>query len=319
MNAPPHAQPDPSAPLAAAWGRLAAWRPGGWRRRPAPLMPAARISGPMPWILAIMVALMLLAAGAALTLSSVARQTGQQIASGVTVQVVNADPAAREGEADALLAALRREPGVVAATRVPQAELETMLAPWFGQNPGAVVPVPALVELRLAGAADAATVARLQRRADALAPGALVHAEADWLGPVLRVFGSLRWLALAVVALMAGIGMAAVWLAARNALAGNADTIEVVHLLGGDDRQIAGVFERAMWRDALGGALVGALLGAAVLWLLGSQFRALGGWAPAAAPPTAGWAALALIPAGAAILAVLVTRVTVLARLRKML
>ena len=48
---------------------------------------------------------------------------------------------------------------------------------------------------------------------------------------------------------------AAVWLAARNALGGNRDTIEIVHLLGGSDAQIARIFQRSILADAvIGGA-----------------------------------------------------------------
>ena len=173
---------------------------------------------------------------------------------------------------------------------------------------------PALIDLRLREDADEATLARLQTLADE-APAARIDAQAQWLSPVLSALSALGWMALALIGLLAFTGAAAVWLAARNALGSNRDTIEIVHLLGGNDAQIARIFQRSILADAAGLGLVPAC------WRSGCWVRSLLRW-------IRGWsredrnrrlAGLGPCPAGAVALAVLTARFTVLASLRKML
>jgi len=115
-------------------------------------------------------------------------------------------------------------------------------------------------------------------------------------------------------------GAAAVWLAARNALGSNRDTIEIVHLLGGNDDQIARIFQRSILVDALGGGALGLAIGTAAVWVMGAQFAALdSGLVTGGGLETSDWLVLALVPVGAVVLAVYTARFTVLASLRKML
>ena len=84
----------------------------------------------------------------------------------------------------------------------------------------------------------------------AVAPAARVDAQASWLAPVFGAIRSLQLLALALILLLAAATVAAVLLAARTALGANRDTIEIVHLLGGTDSQIARIFQRSIGIDA---------------------------------------------------------------------
>ncbi|MFA7586477.1 MAG: cell division protein, partial [Novosphingobium sp.] len=77
------------------------------------LVPQARLSGPMPWVIAIMVALMVIAASAGLALRNTANATRAELSGGFTVQIVEANPQARQQQAEAALARLRALPGIV--------------------------------------------------------------------------------------------------------------------------------------------------------------------------------------------------------------
>ncbi|MGB3167799.1 MAG: cell division protein, partial [Alteraurantiacibacter sp.] len=66
----------------------------------ARIMQQARIAGPMPWVIAIMIALTVMAAAAGLALSNIAGNARDEIAGGITVQIVEAAPAARDREAE---------------------------------------------------------------------------------------------------------------------------------------------------------------------------------------------------------------------------
>ena len=294
-----------------------------WRRqRDAELLPQGRLSGPMPWVIAIMVALTVIAAAAGLAFSNTARGASDALSGGVTVQVVDANPAERDRQAQAVLRALRDTPGVIEATLVSQDEIDRLIEPWLGgaASGDTGIPVPALVDARLRDTVTGETLGGLRRLLRQVAPAARVDAQSTWLKPVFSAVDTLRWLSLALVGLLGVALGAAVLLAVRNALGSNRDTIEIVHFLGGTDAQIARIFQRAIGYDAAIGGAVGLALGLAVVLLLGQQFAALGaGLVSSGALGWADWLWLALIPVGGVILAMFTARQTVVRALRRML
>ena len=286
------------------------------------LVPQARLSGPMPWVIAIMVAMTMIAAAAGLTLRGAARAATAELEGGLTVQIVEAEPGKRARQAEAALAKLLATPGVVSARVVPQAEVDALIEPWLGTgaSDAQAVPIPALIDVRLSGAVAPDRVAALQEQLRGVAPSARADAQSSWLGPVFAALNSLKWLAFALVALLALALAAAVLLAARTALGTNRETIEIVHLLGGTDAQIARVFQRSIGVDAAGGGVVGMALAAVVILFLGQRFASLdAGLVDGGALGLVEWLWLAAIPLLAIGLAMLTARFTVVHALRKML
>ncbi|BEU99333.1 cell division protein FtsX [Novosphingobium olei] len=296
---------------------------GATRRGDARLLPQGALSGPMPWVIAIMIALTVVAAGSGLALRNAARAASADLEGGVTIQIVSAAPAERNRQADAALAALKGMPGLASADRVAQARLEDLMEPWLGTRPGddvEALPIPALIDLRLDGTATPERLAALRARIKPVAPAARVDAQSAWLTPVFRAIGALQWLAGGLIALLALATVAAVLLASRNALGSHRATIEIVHMLGGTDRQIARVFQRGMAVDAAVGGLAGFLFGTAAMLALGRAFAPLGsGLASGAMLGWIDWLALGIIPLAGIALAVVTARLTVLAALREML
>jgi cell division transport system permease protein len=287
------------------------------------LLQQARLGGPMPWVIAIMIALTVMAAAAGLALSNLARNASDEIAGGVTVQIVEAAPAERARQTEVALALLNNRDDVAEVRRVPDAELEGLIEPWLGEAAGTAddaIPIPALIDARLRGPVTDRRIEALRAELSASVPSAKVDAQAGWLAPVFHAIGSLQWLAIGLVVLLATTSAAAVWLAARSALGSNRDTIEIVHLLGGTDGQIARIFQRSIAVDALVGGIVGLLLGLIALFLLGRQFAALGsGMVAGGGLGLIDWAAIGAIPLAGVLIAMLTARVTVLAALRRML
>lgn len=290
------------------------------RKQATQLLPRTRIGGPMPWIIAIMVALVVLAAGGALALNHLASSANDELSGAITVQIVEADPAERERQVGAAVRLLSADPRVSSVRAVPPEELNAMLTPWLGEiDPDApAIPIPALIDARLTGPASEVEQLRLTNLVKRDAPDARINAQSEWLAPVFAAITSLQWLALLLVAMLAFTGITAVWLASRNALSVNAKTIEVIHLLGGDDLQIARVVQRAMKVDAIIGSGVGFALGLAALLLLGSQFAALeSGLVSGGGLDWLDWLVLLLIPVAGTVIALLTARLTVLFLLRR--
>lgn len=285
------------------------------------VLPAARLGGPMPWMIAIMVALTVLAAAGSIALANFADQARAGLEGGVTVQIVNADRAARDAQADAAAAALTKEAGVMEVRRVPETEIATLVEPWLGDaGTSDAIVLPALIDLRLEGSADGARLDSLREKLGRVAPSARLDAQAGWLQPLFGAIAALRWLAAALMILLTLASAAAVWLAARNALDANRETIEIVHHLGGNDAQIAGIFQRSVLVDALLGGALGLALGLAAIALVGGRFAALqSGLTRGGTLAPADWALVAMVPLVTALVAVVTARRTVMARLGAML
>lgn len=301
---------------------------GGGRRRPgrgnAELIPQGRMSGPMPWVIAIMVAMTAIALAAGLALGNAVSATRAEIEGGVTVQVIEPRPDLRQLEAGRAVEVIKGLPGIAGLRLVPQQELDALIEPWLGTGiadaAGSAIPVPALIDVRLDGPATPARLSAIERTLAGIAPSARVDAQSNWLKPVFDAMVSLQILAAALVVLLALALAAAVLLAARSALGANRDTIEIVHLLGGTDAQVARVFQRSIGYDAAGGGAVGLVLAMVVILALGQRFAGLGaGLVDSGALIWSDWVLLALVPILATLLAMATARLTVMHALRKML
>ena len=287
------------------------------------LVPHARLAGPMPWVIAIMMTLTVMAAGAGIALRNLAQNARAEIAGGLTVQIVEGGPAERARQAEVAIAVLSNREDVAEVRRVPDAELEALLEPWLGQqqvSEEGAIPVPALIDVQLAGPATPRRIEELRASLTASVPSARIDAQAGWLAPVFDAVRSLQWLAAGLIVLLAATSAAAVWLAARSALGSNRETIEIIHLLGGTDGQIARIFQRSIGIDATLGGLAGLLVGLGAIALLGQQFARLGsGMVAGGQLAPLDWGLLAAIPLIGIVLAMLTARITVLAALRRML
>lgn len=276
--------------------------------------------GPMPWVIAIMMFLTVLAAAAGLALGTASRTLGEDLKSRVTIQLVQPNSALRDMQAAQILAGLRRLSLVKSAQPVSQQELTDLLTPWLGKEGiDADLPLPMLIDVELKRTTDA-DIAALREIVTTIATTARIDRQAQWLEPIARLLASLIWLSIALVLLMAVATSAAVVLSSRGALNTHRATIDVLHLLGATDSQIAGLFQRRIALDALFGGFAGLLLAIVVLLLVGERMRDIGsellgsagiGWGS--------WLMLFMLPLAGAALSTLSARITVLRALRKML
>lgn len=284
------------------------------------LLPEGRFAGPMPWVIAIMMFLTVLAGAGGLGLRRGAQGLVSSIGERLTIQIIDANPDFREAQARITIDLLERQSGVEAVNRVSEAEMKAMLERILGSGATeADLPIPAMIDVDLSPAAYARrdAIAAAVREA---APSARIDDNATWLTPLANLLGSLKWLALALVVLMTGATAAAVVLAARGALDTHRGTIEVMHLMGSTDYQVARLFQRRIALDALFGGALGFIVGVLVLVGIGSRVGAVGSDLLGSAGLAAlDWLLLLALPIAGIGLAMLVARMTVLRALRKML
>lgn len=284
------------------------------------LIPEGRVSGPMPWVIAIMLFLTLLAAATALILGHAAGESGSDLARRATVQVIEADPAVRLADRDKVVAALRHVSGIAEVRTVPDADVRALLEPWLGSGVAdADIPIPALIDIHFSDIAGKERLAALDKKLSAIA-NVRIDSNASWMAPFFDLMRALVWLAVGILLLLLAATSATIVLAVRSALNTHKDTIEIMHMMGSTDIQAARLFERRVALDALLGGVIGFAAATLIILLLAGRFSAIEpGLLGSAAMPWYGWIVLALIPLAVMGLAMLIARLTVTAALKKML
>lgn len=281
------------------------------------LLPEGWLSGPMPWVIAIMMFLMVLAAAAGLALGFAARGLDAHLSGQITIQIVDASRPRRDQAAARIVEAVEALPGVASVRRIDDREMTELLQPWLGAGlADNDLPVPAMIDVAFEPGAPAGP-----RTAEAvvreISPRARIDAHAQWLAPLAGLIGSLRWLAGVLVLLMAAAAAFTVVLAARAALNTHQATIDVMHHLGSSDAQIARLFQRRIATDALFGGLVGLLLASLVIFAVGDRIAQVGSDLLGSVElPTAAWLILALLPLAGTLLAMIAARLTIILALR---
>jgi len=278
------------------------------------LLPPVRAWGVTPLLIAVMVLVTALALSGATAMMQGAGALGRPMASRMAVQIVAGDPAVRDAEAKAAAALLRAMPGVADVRPVPRAEIARLLRPWLGDAAGDTeLPVPALVDFTV-DQKGVMPLAQLRQALAKVAAHAQVESGAVALAPLSGLLAALTWMA-GIIAMLALASLAAtVMLATRAALAAHRDTIEVMHLMGATDGQVAQLIERRLGLEAGAAAAVAVVIATMLLLVMDARWRALvpGPLGAGTALPAATWFILALLPLVAGLLAGLVARVTVL-------
>lgn len=235
----------------------------------------------------------------ALSLASgrLADRWGSELARSATVRIMApADQMQRQTET--ALRVLQNTRGVASARALSAEDQSALLTPWFGGGLDlSALPVPQLIEIE--ETSEGMDVEGLRLRLSAEAPGAVLDDHARWRAPLSNAAGRLRllgWLALGLIAVTTA---AMITLAAKAALAANAQVISVLRLVGATDDYIADAFVRRFTLRAIIGASFGAIFAMLAVMLLPSAGDASGlltglgfqGWhwiLPAVVPPLAG-------------------------------
>lgn len=303
------------APLHRAAGRRAA---AAARHR---LLPEGRVAGPMPWIIAIMMFLTVLSAAAGLGLGAAVKAMGADLAGRATVQIVEANAEQRDRLSVRVAQVLRKAGDVRAVHPVAPAALADQIRPWLGQDAASGdLPIPALIDIELTPGQTDAKVGRLRRLLGAVSPTVRIEPHAAFLAPLAGLLSALGWLAGGIVLLMTLATGAVVVLAARAAHDSHRGTIDVLHLMGATDVQIARLFQRRIGLDALFGGALGFTVALLVIIALGARLLAAGSELLSAIHlPWTGWVVLAALPIGGVLLATLAARWTVLRSLGRLL
>jgi cell division transport system permease protein len=222
-------------------------------------------------IVVIMVYLATFAMAAEAALSSISLSRNQGIADHLTVEIPAVEDEAAIPQAERVkqaVAVLRATPDVANVREVPEQETEHLLEPWISQ-PELLkkLPLPSLIDVqRRTGASLSASA--LEDRLRATIADARVDDHAAWLADLTHLVGSLSALAVFMIGLTGVALMIAIGLICRAVMATERDTVELLHIIGAPDANIAKHFQSHAWRLAWPAAVAGFLLAVLNLGLL---------------------------------------------------
>lgn len=293
--------------------------------RGAALLPVSSLAGrALVFVIIIMTFLASLAAGSVQMIAETSRDWTASVSRELTIQV--RPRADRDIEADIRRASdvALRIPGVSDVRVYSRADSEKLLEPWLGAGIAlGDLPVPRLIVVMTSGSGTV-DVARLRTELGSI-PTASLDDHRIWLQRLATMANTLVVIGIVILVLVLTAMALAIAFATRGAMAGNREIIDVLHLVGAEDRFIAGEFRRHFLRLGLRGGAIGG--GFAILFFLavgilasrwiatpgGDQIEALFGsfslgWA--------GYLAIVVIAIIVALVTAIVSRATVFRNLR---
>lgn len=292
------------------------------RRTDLPLDTDA-FGGFLPWIIAFMVFLAILATAGTFVLHDSAGRWSSGVARTLTVQIPPpageaTTPPAEDPRVIDALKILRTTAGIARADVLDDARLAALLEPWLGpSNVVAGLPLPRLIDVETNGSVDADA---LRQRLAAVVTGISVDDHRVWLDRLIRLVGAIEWVALAILVLIGLATVGTVVYTTRTGLAVHRQAIEVLHLIGAQDAYVARQFAGRALSLGLRGGLIGLLLALPALTAVSYLAAHIdAGLLPKASLDATQWGMLAAIPLVAAAVAMLTARITVMKTLAAML
>jgi cell division transport system permease protein len=271
----------------------------------------------LPWLVAFMVFLAVLAFALAATVHQVAGRWDKGARGTLTVQVPVSD--SDDDALPAVLELLRATPGIASAEPLADDELARLIEPWIGRIAAGDIPMPRLIDVRTRPGARP-DLDTLRVRLAAAAPGTVVDDHRAWLGRLLRLMRALEATALAVLALVLVVTVGTVIFTTRTGLSIHHEAIEVMHLIGAQDSYVARQFAGRALALGLKGGAIGLVLALPALAAIGALFgRESGGVLPEVTFSLLHWAAIAALPVAVALTAMATARITVQASLARIL
>jgi cell division transport system permease protein len=286
------------------------------------VMPRDKGAAPLDFVIAVMAFLAALALGASLIADRAALGWQSGLSGRITVQIVppeTGNSAALDAETEAALSVLNATRGIARAQPLSQAELNALVEPWIGKSgPVAELPLPRLIDASVTPGEEV-DMAALQTRLARAAPHAVLDDHRRWMARLSGLADTVRYSAYGILFLIALATAATVSFATRAGLDAHHEMVALLHGMGALPGFIARSVQWHYFVSALGSALLGTLVAAALFLTAGGLAVFHVEAVPFLPPLSLRWNELpwlALVPAVTAAIAWTTARLSVLAVVR---
>ena len=275
----------------------------------------------LPWLIAFMVFLSVMAVAGMLVLNATASKWDRGVRGTMTVQVIPTDDESEdEQRLNAVLTGLATSPEIARYDSMDDSRLIRLLEPWVGDLTGSgELPLPRLIDVELKPAAIL-TADVLLKRLSEKANGISIDDHRVWLDHLVRLIETFEILALVVLLFIVLATIGTIIFTTRTGLAIHREAIEVLHLIGAHDAYIARQFAGRAFGLGLSGGVVGLVLALPTLWGLTHLARSLDDkLLPNISFGPVHWGLLVALPVGVSLVAMVTAKITVMRTLERML
>lgn len=275
----------------------------------------------LPWLIAFMVFLSILAVAGMLVLNTTASRWDAGVRGTLTIQVVPTDDiVVDEARLNKVLTVLATAPEVDRYESLSEARLIHLLEPWLGSGAEmGDLPLPLLIDVELRQATEF-TAQDLSIRLKKQVNGIVIDDHRVWLEQLVSMIETFEILALIILLFIFLATVGTVVFTTRTGLAIHREAIEVLHLMGAHDDYIARQFAHRALGLGIRGAFLGLILALPTLWMLAHLAESLDQrfLSNIAFMPNQ-WALMMAMPALVAIIAMTTAKITVTRNLARML
>jgi len=252
--------------------------PAKYARAKAPVVPPGSVAGrSLTLVITIMCFLASLTAGGVYLVIQSANTWMQNIANEITVQVQISPGEDSDAKVREIADFLEGQIGISRVAPFTREQSVELVEPWLGSSEvlqSFAIPRLIAVEIDRSNPPDMPTLAKVVK---AKFPGALLDDHRLWKKQIQTVTQMLAMAGLGIIALMAAATIAVIIAAARSALASNREIVEVLNLVGAEERFIARQFEVHFLKVGIRAGIVGAGMAAAVFFMIPRATGFLGG------------------------------------------
>jgi len=275
----------------------------------------------LPWLIAFMVFLAVLALAGVLVLKQVAARWDQGVSGTLSIQVPPADvPSADETRLGEVLKVLATTGGIDRYEVITDQRMAALLKPWLGDiRDMAELPLPQLIDVKLKPGNEL-DLAVLEDQLKVVVPGVSIDDHQIWLAKLVSLIRTVQGVATLILIFIACATIGTVIFTTRTGLAIHREAIEVLHLIGAHDTYIAGQFSNRALMLGLKGGILGLLLGVPTILGVGYLAGQTDGFLlPGMHLTTIHWIGVACLPVFVASIAMMTARTTVMRTLAGML
>ncbi len=249
------------------------------RLRPlAPIVPPDSIAGrALVAVIAIMCFLACLAVGAVTLVTDAARDWQSEVMREITIQIRPLEGIDIERALTRASDLARRTAGVRNVRVLSRAENERLLRPWLGDSFGLdQLPVPRLIVIDL-DRGRVIDLAMLRQALEREVRGATLDDHRQWHERLAAMTRAVIVVGVGILVLVLAATALSVVFATRGAMATNRDIVDVLHLVGAEDRFIAATFQGRFMRLGLEGGAIGGVAAVVAFHLAGILARGISG------------------------------------------
>lgn len=273
----------------------------------------------LPWVMAIMVYLSALAGTGSLLLHSGFNDWANSLQGRITLQITGDDKQQILTDSQEIRDVLTQTPGIKSARILSDEEISILLEPWLGAgNITDDLPVPVMIDIETNEDAYV-NLDALESKINLISANVYLDDHAQWLSHFFSLAYTVEYTALGILVMILLASVCIVIFGTKSSMSEHKHIIEIMHLMGAQDKMIAQAYQKRFMYYGLKGGLVGLMLSFLTVYGLLNLIQNLAdGFVEMPTLPYMKLSILLVFPVLFALLTMLTARITVMRDLGRM-